>query len=113
MLSCAAINVGLAKRELSSSDVEAHMRARIRHILATAAACRIDSLVLGAFGCGVFHNDPAMIASLFHHHLTGEFRDAFDVVVFAIPGADSVNARPFHAVFGPIATARPGDQAKH
>ena len=34
-------------------------------VLALAAACGHRSLLLGAWGCGVFRNDPALVADAF------------------------------------------------
>jgi uncharacterized protein (TIGR02452 family) len=41
-------------------------------------------VVLGAWGCGVFGNDPSEIAHLFHGALVGPFLGLFSQVVFAI-----------------------------
>ena len=43
-------------------------------------------LVLGAWGCGVFHNDPRHVAAAFNTHLTGDGanRDVFDHITFAV-----------------------------
>lgn len=59
------------------------MRERIGRVLDIAHAEAFDALVLGAWGCGAFHNDPATVASLFHQALRE--RDGwFSEVVFAI-----------------------------
>jgi len=59
------------------------LAARIRRVLAIAAAYGYDGLVLGAWGCGAFANDPTRTAGDFHAALT-EFDGAFTEVVFAI-----------------------------
>jgi uncharacterized protein (TIGR02452 family) len=59
--------------------------------------------VLGAWGAGVFGNDPAMVADAFGNLLEGAFAGAFAEVVFAVherPG------RPNHAAF--VARFAPG-----
>jgi len=54
-------------------------------VLAVAAAHRHRRLVLGAWGCGVFGNDPAAVADAFAQWLASPlFAGAFDQVVFAI-----------------------------
>lgn len=60
--------------------------ARAERVLETAALHGYRRLVLGAWGCGVFRNDPARVAEAFRTHLTGEGRFAahFDEVVFAV-----------------------------
>jgi uncharacterized protein (TIGR02452 family) len=57
---------------------------RIRRVLAVAHAYAFDTLVLGAWGCGAFGNDPVRTANDFRAALEGEFDGAFRQVVFAI-----------------------------
>jgi uncharacterized protein (TIGR02452 family) len=59
-------------------------------------------LVLGAWGCGVFGNDPREIATLFHAALSGPYQGAFADVVFAITdwSPESGFIGPFERVFG-------------
>jgi uncharacterized protein (TIGR02452 family) len=59
------------------------MQTRIRRVLAIARAHRYTGLVLGAWGCGTYGNDPARIAAIFHEALQ-EQAGAFQAVVFAI-----------------------------
>ena len=62
------------------------LRERSRKMLALARDRGCDALVLGAWGCGVFRNDPREVASVFSSHLKGEgpFRGAFRKVVFSV-----------------------------
>jgi uncharacterized protein (TIGR02452 family) len=55
-------------------------------VLAVAAHHGVERLVLGAWGAGVFGNDPAMVAAAFASLLAGAFAGAFAEVVFAIAG---------------------------
>lgn len=57
---------------------------RIHRVLAIARAHGFEALVLGAWGCGVFRNDPHRTARDFRSALAGEFRGAFSEVVFAV-----------------------------
>ncbi len=57
---------------------------RIRRVLAVARGCGFETLVLGAWGCGAFRNDPVRTARDFRTALEGEFAGAFGQVVFAI-----------------------------
>jgi uncharacterized protein (TIGR02452 family) len=42
-------------------------------------------VVLGAWGCGVFRNDPLVVAAAFAGHLRhGEWRGRFDRVLFSV-----------------------------
>ncbi|MCZ7684092.1 MAG: TIGR02452 family protein [Sandaracinaceae bacterium] len=71
-------------------------------MLAVAAHHGHDALVLGAWGCGVFRNDPTEVAGLFGEALEGRFAGAFARVVFAV--LDSSEERrfigPFERRFG-------------
>jgi uncharacterized protein (TIGR02452 family) len=63
-----------------------------------------DAVVLGAWGCGVFRNDPEMVAELFAGALRGRFAGVFDVVAFAVLDgtADGSTIRPFAERFGGV-----------
>ena len=64
-------------------DLQKLHEQRARAILQVAAANRVDILVLGAFGCGAFRNDPAVVAKAYANVLQ-ECRSYFDLVEFAI-----------------------------
>ena len=90
VLSCAAVNASAAKRYFRASQelVDIMMADRIDFILALAASLGVKTLILGAYGCGVFGNDPKTVAEQFHHLLRGEgfnYEKFFDTVVFAVP----------------------------
>ena len=57
---------------------------RIERILALAVAKKCKHLVLGAWGCGVFGNDPELVASIFHKYLFGSYQGRFKTVCFSI-----------------------------
>jgi len=71
---------------------------RIHRVLAIARAYGHRALVLGAWGCGAFHNDPRRTARDFREALAGPFDGAFAEVVFAI--ADWSPERRFLGPFG-------------
>ena len=60
------------------------LKPRIYRVLSIARAYGYHSLVLGAWGCGAFGNDPERTARDFHEALTTEFQGAFSEVIFAI-----------------------------
>lgn len=60
---------------------------RAKHILHIAAANCTDILILGAFGCGAFRNDPETVARAYHAVLK-DYRDRFDNTIFAIYSQD-------------------------
>jgi uncharacterized protein (TIGR02452 family) len=57
---------------------------RIMRVMSIARAFGYVELVLGAWGCGEFGNDPMQTARDFRNVLEGEFHGAFREVVFAI-----------------------------
>jgi uncharacterized protein (TIGR02452 family) len=60
------------------------MGERVRKVLTIAAEKGHEAIILGAWGCGVFGNDPKEIAQLFREALTEAFRGVFVRVVFAV-----------------------------
>lgn len=67
-------------------EIEPTLRRRAAFVLRIAATRDVRRLVLGAWGCGVFRNDPRAVARIFGELLrgAGEFAGVFDHVVFAI-----------------------------
>ena len=72
---------------------------RGKHILHVAVANHVDILILGAFGCGAFQNDPNIVAKAYQTALR-EYKSYFDVVEFAIycRKAETENYTAFRAV---------------
>jgi uncharacterized protein (TIGR02452 family) len=106
MLTAPAVNAGAVKQN-EPANVEKilpTMASRIKKVLAVAANRNYDHLVLGAWGCGVFRNDPNGIAELFAQALLGEgqFARAFRSVTFSVLDgtAQESTFRPFQQKFG-------------
>ncbi|QGV77381.1 TIGR02452 family protein [Streptomyces ficellus] len=99
-LTSPAPNAGVIARRSpgEAGRIPAALASRAERVLETAAVCGYRRLVLGAWGCGVFRNDPATVAAAFRSLLTGEGRFArhFEEVVFAVldrtPGATTLGA---------------------
>jgi uncharacterized protein (TIGR02452 family) len=73
------------KKEGSRRGLNETLSRRVEKILAVSKAKNNSSLLLGAWGCGVFQNDPKEVASTFMAHLkTKRFRSWFKKVVFAV-----------------------------
>ncbi|WP_030187086.1 TIGR02452 family protein [Streptomyces violaceorubidus] len=112
-LTCAAPNAGVVLRTAPerAAGLPAALTARAERVLETAAAHGHRRLVLGAWGCGVFRNDPAQVAGAFRTLLGpgGRFAGAFERVAFGIldrtPGG-TVRAA-FERAF-PEGAGRPG-----
>lgn len=66
--------------------IPAALASRAERVLETAAERGYRRLVLGAWGCGVFRNDPEAVAGAFHALLTagGRFAGHFEEIVFAV-----------------------------
>ena len=80
-------------------------RRRIEQVLSAAVVFDQASLVLGAWGCGVFGNDPATVAGLFGDFLLhdGPFAAAFEHVAFAVLDRSGDTIGPFMNAFGAAA----------
>ena len=75
--------------------LELHLK-RTRKILSVAAANGAEVLILGAFGCGAFRNDPTIVATAYQQVLP-QFLNHFKTIEFAVycrPG-DSRNYDAF------------------
>mmetsp|Transcript_26169 Transcript_26169/g.61030 ORF Transcript_26169/g.61030 Transcript_26169/m.61030 type:complete len:356 (-) Transcript_26169:88-1155(-) len=100
-VTAAAPNYGVLQRELgdkaASVEAETALRERIGRVLEVFWRNGVQDVVLGAWGCGVFRNDPLMVASLFKEHLEGDFRCHFRHVIFAI--LDPAMAEVFASCF--------------
>jgi uncharacterized protein (TIGR02452 family) len=103
MITAPAVNAGVVRsREPQNvSRIRKVMDHRIHCVLALAAYHGHDALVLGAWGCGAFANDPHEVAKLFAGHLLGQGRyaAAFAEVVFAILDRRGDTIRPFTEAF--------------
>ncbi|TXS49210.1 TIGR02452 family protein [Streptomyces sp. t39] len=87
-LTSPAPNAGVIARRFpdQAHRVPAALAARAERVLETAVVRGYRRLVLGAWGCGVFRNDPAEVAGAFRALLgpDGRFGGHFDEVVFAV-----------------------------
>jgi uncharacterized protein (TIGR02452 family) len=103
-LSAPAPNAGavLQKEPSRNDELRRALQSRTRKILSVAATQAYDAIVLGAWGCGVFKNDPRDVAAQFLEALTGDFSGVFRLVHFAILDHSSSGAiiAPFEQAFG-------------
>ncbi|MBV2367192.1 TIGR02452 family protein [Streptomonospora nanhaiensis] len=100
-LTAAAPNRRMIERDQphDAGRVGAALTARARAVLAAAADQGHTRLVLGAWGCGVFGNDPAEVAAAFATHLHGTYAGVFAHVVFAVLDRDPAVRAAFQARF--------------
>lgn len=105
-LTSPAPNAGVVRRTAPerADALPAALAARAERVLETAAACGYRRLVLGAWGCGVFQNDPAQVAEAFRAALGagGRFAGYFDHVVFGVLDRTrgETTRRAFERAFG-------------
>lgn len=87
--------------DISPEELKALHVSRARQILSAAAQEFVDVVILGAFGCGAFRNDPKVVASAYKE-VVPEFRKRFKAIEFAVycRGADTENYEAFKEVFG-------------
>ncbi|MBP5744441.1 MAG: TIGR02452 family protein, partial [Oscillospiraceae bacterium] len=105
---CAAPMITGGLEGMSEGEYRDMFYRRITGLLKCAAHFGYEDLVLGAWGCGAFGNDAALVSDLFCCALE-EFRfgglrarDLFRNVVFAVRsrGGESYNYREFRRNFG-------------
>lgn len=94
VISCAAPNLRNEPANIHNPETGKRVRiepkklyelhlSRAKHILHIAAANGADNIVLGAFGCGAFQNDPNTVAKAYSDALK-EYARRFDIIEFAI-----------------------------
>ncbi len=83
---------------------------RARKILTVAAESGAEVLVLGAFGCGAFRNNPVAVAQAYKNILP-EFAHHFRTIEFAVfcPPHDDSNYRTFESMLGTSDYTRTSD----
>ena len=100
VITCAAPNKSAGQRYQNISDQENTevLRSRIAFVLDIAKENQVDTLILGAYGCGVFGQNPIEVATIFKKHLKSRHK-CFARVVFAIPSGKDGNLEAFQKVF--------------
>lgn len=85
----------------TAGTIEETFIRRIRIMCKAAAKYGYRSMVLGAWGCGAFGNDPGKVAGYFRQVIEGEgFGRYFEEIRFAVYGReDSRNITEFRKVF--------------
>lgn len=83
VISCAAPNLSGDRHNYESYVVRRCMWERISGVLDLFIEKGTKSIVLGAWGCGIFNNDPEMISDLFRRALSTRM-DKFESIRFSI-----------------------------
>lgn len=82
-----AVNAGVVREKEPEriEEIPVVMAQRIDKVLSIALEHGHHHLVLGAWGCGVFKNDPVVIAGLFAQALASQkFANRFEHIIFAV-----------------------------
>ncbi len=101
-LTSPAPNAGTIRRQEPerAAEIPGALVRRAGLVLEVAALHGYRGLVLGAWGCGVFQNDPAVVAEAFRGLLAGRFAGVFDQVVFGILDRKPETREAFERAFG-------------
>ncbi len=100
-LTSPAPNAGTIRRQEPErvAEIPGALARRAELVLEVAAVHGYRRLVLGAWGCGVFRNDPEQVAEAFRGLLADRFAGVFERVVFGIldpaPATREAFARAF------------------
>ncbi|MFD6912083.1 TIGR02452 family protein [Streptomyces virginiae] len=100
-LTSPAPNAGTIRRQEPerTAEIPAALARRAELVLEVAALHGYRRLVLGAWGCGVFRNDPAQVAEAFRSLLANRFAGVFEQVVFGILDRDPTTREAFDRAF--------------
>jgi uncharacterized protein (TIGR02452 family) len=106
ILTAPAVKTGEVREKGNQQEIdqiESTMFARMEKILSVAAIQGYKVLVLGAWGCGVFKNNPENVARYFYHHLVEnpQLNCFFEKVAFAVldRSRDGATINTFRAIF--------------
>ena len=107
VLTCAAPMISYGLEGMSEREYQRMFYNRIVSVLKCATYFGYEDLVLGAWGCGAFGNDAAVVSDMFHNALTeqiqngGQIKDLFCRIIFAIRtrGEESYNYIEFKRYF--------------
>ena len=99
VITAAAPNLGHGMA-IPLEELRALWRARIARVFEVALANGRDSLILGAWGCGAFRNDPTMVARAFADVIE-KYDGQFELLHFAVldVGGKQGNFEPFQKQF--------------
>lgn len=100
-----APNAGAVRRNEPENvrEIKPVLRRRSARILSLALHHGCKAIVLGAWGCGVFQNNPQTVSGIFRNHLgpTGSFHKKFQKVLFSVldTSGEENTIRPFRELF--------------
>lgn len=96
VLTCAAPNWNAAFRfGVSLEENNDVLKSRIEFIKSILEENKVDIVILGAWGCGVYGQDPITVASYFN---TEFYHSTIPTIVYAIPDKNNLNYRAFKEI---------------
>lgn len=99
VITCAAPNKAAAQTHGVTDEENLNaLCSRIRFLLDIAKENHVDTLILGAYGCGVFGQYPEEVSMVFKEFLSSTHK-CFDEVIFAIPQGRDGNLKAFKKMF--------------
>lgn len=105
VITAPAPNAGavIANEPAQIGEIETTLRRRAELVLYAAARTGIEHLILGAWGCGVFRNDPRKVARAFADLISPgcSWSNHFKTVIFAVfdPTGEGSNLQAFRHQF--------------
>jgi uncharacterized protein (TIGR02452 family) len=66
------------------AQIETVFKSRIEKVLALAVVNEVESIILGAWGCGVFRNESSEVAKYFKEVIESNFKNSFKEITYAI-----------------------------
>jgi uncharacterized protein (TIGR02452 family) len=84
VVTCASPNFSAAEKHVSRDENNKVLRERVRFVLEIAKQNHVDTFIVGAWGCGVFKQDPNVVAQYFAEESQNVFTDAKINLVFAV-----------------------------
>lgn len=76
-------NAGTTAAKISATELEKLLASRVRRIFEVAVANGNEVLILGAFGCGAFHNPPKLVAKVFRNVMQ-DYLGYFETIEYAV-----------------------------
>jgi uncharacterized protein (TIGR02452 family) len=101
MVACAAIisPTLTPNEEYAIQSEQLLMKLKIGQIFQVAYHNKIETLVLGAFGCGAFGNPPVQVAHMFNE-IIHVYNKCFKHIIFAVKSHNDPNFQIFSQIIG-------------
>ena len=99
VVSSTAVNSNVIKDKRDRMCIEYMMKNRMTLITRLFIENKCDAIILGAYGCGFFGNDPYVVASIWRG-IIRDYGGYFKNIVFAIPNDKDNNFATFKEVLG-------------